>query len=113
MRDLKRLKKKYPQRLDFAKKFNPDQLSWVSRNRKRLGKYISPNLDQIDKLYGKDFAIAWLMAHLQFMNETLNLPVKMNAKQIEFLATSIRDRHGDMSALSFMLFETMLIGGYF
>ena len=73
----------------------------------------APTLTYINLTYGEGKAIAWLVIHLTYFQEQINIPNKMTAYQLETCAQAIHERYYFLKASELMLFFARLTGGMY
>lgn len=107
------MRNKYPSFQDFCNKFSKQNVSAGAQHPTKCVTCHSPTLTYINLAYGDGNAIAWLIYHLTFFQENVNVPNKMSPYQIETCAQSIFETFHHLKATEIMLFFARLAGGMY
>lgn len=110
---LSEIRRSYPTFDDFCRKFSVTNLSAGARHPAQCVTCSSPTLIDVNLTYGEGRAIAWLVVHLTYFQEQVNIPGKMTPLQIETCAQAIHDAYGHLKATELMLFFARLCGGLY
>ena len=104
---------KYPSFLDFCNKFTPQNAAVGAQHPTKCVTCSSPTLTYLNLAYGDGNAIAWLILHLTYFQEQMNIPNKMSAPQLETCAQTIYDNFHHLKTTEIMLFLARLLGGMY
>lgn len=107
------LRETYPSLSAFGAAFSPQETARFARYPERCFTGEAPSLSRLDLAYGETASIVWLIAHLQSMQEAINVPNKMTVTQLDTCAQTISEEFSHLKTTELMLFFARLIGGAF
>lgn len=97
----------------FCKKFSNENVFIGAQHPTKCLTCSAPTLTFINLAYGDGSAIAWLIYHLTYFQENVNVPNKMTKYQMETCAQSIYEQYHHLKATELMLFLARLAGGMY
>lgn len=101
----------YPTYSSFCDKFSPLNQAKGALHPTQCVSCQSPTLTYINLAYGDGRAIAWLILHLTFVQDSISMPNKMSRFELETCAQNIYDCYHHLKTTELMLFFARLIGG--
>jgi hypothetical protein len=110
---IKELRDRFPNFQSFCAKFNPQNSATGAQHPTKCITCSSPTLTYLNLAYGDGNAIAWLIWHLTFFQENINVPHKMSTMQLETCAQTIYDHYHHLKTTEVMLFLARLLGGMY
>lgn len=107
------MRAKYPTFQHFCERFSKQNVAAGAQHPTKCITCSAPTLTDINLAYGDGNSIAWLIYHLTFFQENINVPNKMTKYQIETCAQSIFENYHHLKATEIMLFFARLAGGMY
>lgn len=111
--EVDRIRDRYPTFAEFAKRFSVENQTAGAGKPLKCLTCQAPTLTYINLTYGEGCAIAWLIVHLTYFQEHMNVPNKMTSVQIETCAQCIFDGYYHLKTTEIMLFLARLCGGMY
>ena len=107
------IRNRYPTFRHFCDKFSKENVAAGAQHPTKCVTCSAPTLTYINLAYGDGMALAWLIYHLAFFQENINVQNKMSKYQIETCAQVIYDNFHHLKVTELMLFFARLAGGMY